>query len=58
MVQLGFKDIFSVFVEWFVKITSSLYDSGFQEEHVWSPGAGTAVGSGDVVDSHNKMIYK
>lgn len=47
-----------MFVGWFVKITYSLLDSGFQKELVWSPGVGTAVGTGDVVDNHNKMIYK
>lgn len=41
--QLGLKDIFSVFV-------------GFQKEPLWSPAAGTAVGTGDVVENH-KMIY-
>lgn len=41
----------------FVKSLTVL-DSGFQKELVWSPGAGAAVGNGDVDDSHNKMIYK
>lgn len=58
MVQLGVKDIFSVFVGWFVKITYSVLDPGFPKELVWSPGAGTAVGTGDVADRDNKMIYK
>lgn len=47
-----------MFVGWFVKITYPLLDSGFQKELVWSPGVGTAVGTGDVVGNHNKMIYK
>lgn len=55
MVQLGFKDIFSVFFGWFVKITSSVLDSGFQKEFVRSPGAGTAVGTGDVADNHKTI---
>lgn len=58
MVQSGFKDIFPVFVGWFVKITYSVLDPGFQKELAWSPGAGAAVGNGDVDDNHNKMIYK